>query len=100
MRSTSLLSLTGAGLAGLLGVLTIACRPADAAPGPARNPVTVPAAPAGQSVATFAGGCFWSMQKAFDGVPGVIDVVARVARGQNPHPTNEEVETRHTPHPE
>ena len=68
LRSTSLLSLTGAGLAGLLGVLTIACRPADAAPGPSRDPVTVPAAPAGQSVATFAGGCFWSMQKAFDGV--------------------------------
>jgi peptide methionine sulfoxide reductase msrA/msrB len=100
VRSTSLLSLTGAGLAGLLGVLTLACRPADAAPGPTRDPVTVPAAPADQSVATFAGGCFWSMQKAFDGVPGVSDVVAGYAGGKTANPTYEDVETGRTGHAE
>ncbi len=100
LRSTSLLSLTGAGLAGLVGVLMIACRPADAAPGPARDPVTIPAALAGQGVATFAGGCFWSMQKAFDGVPGVLDVVAGYAGGKTANPTYEDVETGATGHAE
>ena len=41
--------------------------------------MTVPPAPAGQSVATFAGGCFWSMQKAFDGIfeAGYVAVVRK-----------------------
>ena len=34
-----------------------------------------------QRVATFAGGCFWSMQKAFDGVTGVASVTAGYAGG-------------------
>ena len=107
MRSTSLLSWTGAAVAGLLGMSTLSCRQADAAasPGassatPNRQPVTVPAAPAGQAVATFAGGCFWSMQKAFDGVPGVIDVVAGYAGGSKANPTYEDVETGETGHAE
>jgi peptide methionine sulfoxide reductase msrA/msrB len=99
VRSTPLLS-----LAGLVGLLAIACRPADAAPGPAagpgKDPVTIPAAPAGQGVATFAGGCFWSMQKAFDGVPGVADVVAGYAGGRTVNPGYEDVETGQTGHAE
>ncbi|HYC33101.1 MAG TPA: peptide-methionine (S)-S-oxide reductase, partial [Gemmatimonadales bacterium] len=31
------------------------------------------AAPSAQQVALFAGGCFWSMEKAFDGLPGVLE---------------------------
>ena len=107
MRPTSLLSWTGAAVAGLLGMSTLSCRPADAAGRPGapsatsdRQPVTVPAAPAGQAVATFAGGCFWSMQKAFDGVPGVIDVVAGYAGGTKANPTYEDVETGETGHAE
>jgi peptide-methionine (S)-S-oxide reductase len=52
------------------------------------------------SVATFAGGCFWSMQKAFDGVPGVVAVTAGYAGGTTADPTYEEVETGATGHAE
>ena len=34
------------------------------------------AADATREVAVFAGGCFWSMQKVFDHVPGVVDTQA------------------------
>jgi peptide-methionine (S)-S-oxide reductase len=52
------------------------------------------------SVATFAGGCFWSMQKAFDGVPGVLTVTAGYAGGTKVHPTYEDVESGETGHAE
>ncbi len=88
------LTLRTAGLAGLalLGVFFLTPRPAGgaAAPGPK----------AGSSVATFAGGCFWSMQKAFDGVPGVLTVTAGYAGGTRAKPTYEDVETGQTGHAE
>lgn len=59
-----------------------------------------PPAAATSSVATFAGGCFWSMQKAFDGVPGVVAVTAGYAGGTTADPTYEEVETGATGHAE
>jgi peptide-methionine (S)-S-oxide reductase len=49
-----------------------------------------------QQVATFAGGCFWSMQKAFDGVPGVVSTTAGYSGGKTAKPTYEEVETGRT----
>ena len=57
-------------------------------------PLPVPAA--GQQVAIFAGGCFWSMQKAFDGVPGVVNTTAGYSGGTKDKPTYEEVETGQT----
>ena len=51
---------------------------------------------AAEAKAVFAGGCFWSMQKAFDGVPGVIDVVAGFSGGTSPEPTYEQVVTGKT----
>ena len=62
-------------------------------PGP---PVAGPAPLA----ATFAGGCFWSMQKAFDGVPGVVALTAGYAGGTMPDPGYEDVETGTTGHAE
>ncbi len=38
-------------------------------------------AEAAQSTATFAGGCYWSMQKAMEKVPGVISVTAGLSGG-------------------
>ncbi len=49
-----------------------------------------------QKIAIFAGGCFWSMQKAFDGVPGVVEVTAGYAGGTQPNPDYEFVETGKT----
>jgi peptide-methionine (S)-S-oxide reductase len=51
---------------------------------------------AGGGVAIFAGGCFWSMQKAFDGLPGVSATTAGYAGGTIAHPTYEQVETGRT----
>lgn len=85
-----------AGLAALLGLSVLAL---GFGPGPrlghaARAVLPTPAP--GQQVALFAGGCFWSMQKAFDGVPGVVNVTAGYAGGTVPDPTYEKVETGET----
>ena len=56
--------------------------------------------PPAQRTALFAGGCFWSMQKAFDGVPGVASVTAGYAGGTLKDPTYEQVETGRTGHAE
>jgi len=52
--------------------------------------------PPARSTALFAGGCFWSMQKAFDGVPGVAGVTAGYAGGTLKDPTYEQVQTGRT----
>jgi peptide-methionine (S)-S-oxide reductase len=49
---------------------------------------SAPAA-SGLKTAVFAGGCFWSMEKAMEHVPGVRDVVSGYAGGRSSHPTYE-----------
>jgi peptide-methionine (S)-S-oxide reductase len=39
------------------------------------------------AVATFAGGCFWSIEKAFDGKSGVISAVSGFMGGETKNPT-------------
>lgn len=56
--------------------------------------------PARYEKATFAGGCFWCMESAFDGVEGIVDVVSGYAGGQEPNPSYEEVSTGRTGHVE
>jgi peptide-methionine (S)-S-oxide reductase len=53
-----------------------------------------------QRIATFAGGCFWSMQKAFDGVPGVFTTTAGFAGGTKAKPSYEQVSDGGTGHAE
>lgn len=48
--------------------------------------------------ATFAGGCFWCMQDAFEGLEGVINVVSGYAGGHKQNPTYEEVSSGTTGH--
>jgi peptide-methionine (S)-S-oxide reductase len=55
---------------------------------------------AAPDTAMFAGGCFWSMQKAFDGTTGVIKVTAGYAGGHTANPTYEQVESGGTGHAE
>jgi peptide-methionine (S)-S-oxide reductase len=65
-----------------------------------RQPGVLPVPTGKQQVATFAGGCFWSMQKAFDEVPGVVATTAGYSGGTVPQPTYEEVESSRTGHAE
>jgi peptide-methionine (S)-S-oxide reductase len=60
---------------------------------PAAKPVTT-------AKATFAGGCFWCMEEAFDPVPGVLATVSGYMGGKTRNPTYEQVSTGRTGHAE
>ncbi|MGI8508025.1 MAG: peptide-methionine (S)-S-oxide reductase [Gemmatimonadaceae bacterium] len=48
------------------------------------------------SVAVFAGGCFWSMERPFDHVPGIVSTVVGYEGGSAEHPTYPQVNTGET----
>lgn len=50
--------------------------------------------------AVFAGGCFWCMETAFEGVPGISSAVSGYAGGSKKSPTYEEVGSGATGHAE
>lgn len=52
------------------------------------------------SVATFAGGCFWCTEAAFDRINGVVDVISGYSGGEETYPTYEEVGSAATGHAE
>jgi peptide-methionine (S)-S-oxide reductase len=63
----------------------------------------IPAAAQAQgnlSTATFAGGCFWCMEEAFEKVPGVITVISGYTDGKTKNPSYEEVSSGRTGHAE
>ena len=49
---------------------------------------------------TFAGGCFWCMEEAFEGVEGVISVTSGYTGGRQANPSYEEVSAGSTGHAE
>ena len=59
---------------------------------------TIPSAKS--AIATFAGGCFWTMEHAFDDVPGVIVAISGYSGGHVANPSYEEVSTGTTGHVE
>lgn len=79
-----------------LGALALAAT-AFAAGGPA-----TPSADAGPTLAhaTFAGGCFWCMETAFEGRPGVHAVISGYSGGHVKNPTYEQVSAGGTGHAE
>jgi peptide methionine sulfoxide reductase msrA/msrB len=84
-------------LVSLLGLSLLALKlPAGAAPVRESRFAVLPGPTAAHRIAIFAGGCFWSMQKAFDGVSGVASVTAGYAGGSKANPNYEEVETGKT----
>jgi len=52
------------------------------------------------SLATFAGGCFWCMEKPFEKLPGVKAVISGYAGGDQKNPTYHEVSAGKTGHTE
>ena len=70
---------------------------------PSNSALSTPAtamAKAKMAIATFAGGCFWTMERAFDGVPGVITAVSGYAGGTVKNPGYEDVSSGSTGHAE
>jgi peptide-methionine (S)-S-oxide reductase len=62
---------------------------------------TVPApVPARVDTATFAGGCFWSMERPFDNTTGVVSTTVGYTGGTTENPTYSQVGTRTTGHAE
>lgn len=54
----------------------------------------------GTAVATFAGGCFWCMEEAFDAVDGVLSTTSGYTDGDVRNPTYEQVSQGNTGHAE
>jgi peptide-methionine (S)-S-oxide reductase len=59
-----------------------------------------PSAQPKTAVATFAGGCFWCVEEAFDRVPGVISTISGYTGGTVANPTYEQVSRENTGHAE
>ncbi len=95
-----------------LWVSLLAALPACATPAEGNAPTSQPkaahrgspalpdVAPEGLAIATFAGGCFWCMEKPLDQVKGVISTTSGYTDGHRPHPTYREVGGGGTGHTE
>ena len=84
-------------LVAVLASVSLACVAAE------ESRPTAPSAPDGDAmleVATFAGGCFWCVESAFDGVEGVIDAVSGYTGGPEVNPTYKSVSSGGTGHVE
>ncbi len=73
---------------------------ACASPGEARASSVEKAVPESASFATLAGGCFWCVESAFDGIDGVYSAVSGYTGGEKPNPTYEEVSSGGSGHVE
>ncbi len=60
----------------------------------------LPASAATLAKATFAGGCFWCMEKPFDELPGVISTTSGYTGGQTVNPSYRQVSSGTTGHAE
>lgn len=65
-----------------------------------KQPLTKVEVPVGREVATFAAGCFWSMEAIFKQLKGVDSALPGYAGGRVPNPSYEQVENGDTGHAE
>ena len=84
----------------LLGLALLSSGLLGAGPGREAGPAAAPVPTGAQLTATFAGGCFWSMQKAFDDVAGVASTTVGYAGGTKADPSYKEVVGGRTGHAE
>jgi peptide-methionine (S)-S-oxide reductase len=75
-------------------------QPAEAQNPPRSTAGYAPARLDGLAQATFAGGCFWAQEEAFEEIKGVKQVVSGYAGGTVAHPTYEQVAEKQTGHTE
>lgn len=88
-------------LAATLPVITIAAAAVTFTASSFGAPPSSPSGAASQlQAATFAGGCFWSMEYEFDKVPGVKETTSGFMGGHTDHPTYAQVSTGKTGHAE
>jgi methionine-S-sulfoxide reductase len=78
----------------LMPLALVAGMPVSSAQAPSSSSLASPAH------ATFAGGCFWCVEEAFEKVPGVISAVSGYSGGMMPNPTYEQVSKGTTGHAE
>lgn len=90
MKTFSLRLLAGFAL---IAGLSLAAHAQTTKPAPA-------AAATAYAKATFGGGCFWCVEEAFDGTPGVISTVSGYMGGKTKNPTYESVSGGRTGHAE
>jgi methionine-S-sulfoxide reductase len=65
-----------------------------------QTPYSPPPLPAGEELATFAGGCFWCIESGFESLPGLSQSISGYAGGSEINPTYEEVAGGKTGHAE
>ncbi|WP_310392848.1 peptide-methionine (S)-S-oxide reductase MsrA [Hymenobacter sp.] len=75
-------------------------QPADAQNPPRSTAGFAPTDLSGLATATFAGGCFWAQEEAFEQLKGVQQVVSGYAGGTKANPTYEQVSDKTTGHTE
>ena len=86
-------------LSAVLVQLGLGTSPAASA-GPGAKPAAPAATPMALQKATFAGGCFWCMETAFEGLPGVMSVISGYTGGRERNPSYEQVSSKRTGHSE
>ncbi|HEY9841156.1 MAG TPA: peptide-methionine (S)-S-oxide reductase MsrA [Candidatus Obscuribacterales bacterium] len=84
-------------LAGILTTAALLSGIGGAQPGQARA-LAAPAAP--YKIATFAGGCFWSIEGVYDDLPGVVSATSGYSGGSQADPSYDQVSSGGTGHAE
>ena len=98
--AVAVLALSSACSSGGTEVSQAATSPSSARAGGGAATGTRAAAPiaASQADAVFAGGCFWCVESAFEGLDGVVSVVSGYTGGSEEHPTYADVSGHRTGH--